>query len=219
MITQYQAIDREAIWAALFAYLRARLTAPAWAADTAYALGDICTDPNGHLQKAIVAGTSGATLPAFSATGGTVTDGSSAPPLEWQDAGAGFVSMGRKHKAPPDLVAAEQPAMFLVQVKETHAPKPRGVPTRLTLHGFVILYLQAPVADEEIGQETVLAATQLNELFQALDSAFEPDDLVNGVFTLNGLFSHCWIEGDTDQDPGIFGSQAAAILPIHILVP
>ena len=216
MIAQYQAVNREPLWAALFAYLQAQLWAPPWVADTVYALGAVCTDPNGYRQQAVAPGTSGATLPAFQSAAGIVNDGAT---LQWQFRSVGFVSMGRKHKPPPDLSSAEQPAMFLIQVKETHVPKPRGVPTKLALHGFIIVYLEAPVADEPIGQETVLAATQLNNLFTAIDAAFLPDNALNGVFTLGGMFSHCWIEGDTDQDPGIFGSQAAAILPVHILIP
>jgi len=155
---QYAAVDREAIWAALFAWFQGQV-------------------------------------------------------------GSLFVSMGRRHIAPPDLVTAAQPAFFLIGVKESHKPRPRGLPTQLILHGFIILYAPAPVADEQIGAETVLAATTLNTLFNAIDAALTPDDPIQGVFTLGGLVSHCWIEGDTDLDPGIFGSQAAAILPVHILVP
>lgn len=130
-----------------------------------------------------------------------------------------FVSMGRRHIAPPDLVLGAQPAFFLVQVKERHNPAKGGTPTPLMLHGFIILYVPAPVADEAIGAETVLAATQLNAMYKAIDKALLPDDPGTGKFTIGGLVTHCWIEGDTDQDPGIFSSQAAAILPIHILVP
>ena len=158
MATQYAAVDREAIWAALFAWFQNQL-------------------------------------------------------------GTQFVTMGRKHIPPPDLVQTAQPAFFLVGVKESHKPRPRGLPTQLILHGFIILYAPAPVADETPGQETVLGATTLNQLFLAVDTALQPDDLVQNVFTIGGLVSHCWIEGETDLDPGIFGPQAAAILPIHILVP
>lgn len=130
-----------------------------------------------------------------------------------------FVSMGRRHIAPPDLVFAAQPAFFLVQVKERHEPKPKGVPTRLILDGFIILYVPAPVANENIGEETVLAATQLNAMYKAIDQALLPDNPGTGAFTIGGLVSHCWIDGDTNQDPGILSEQAAAIIPIHILVP
>lgn len=131
-----------------------------------------------------------------------------------------FVSIGRKHISPPDLVFSAQPALFVIQVKETHVPsKPPGAPTKLVLHGFLIVYCPAPTVDEEIGQETVLAASTLNGLLQAIDDALQPDNPTTGKFTLGGLVTHCWIEGDTDMDPGIFGDQAAAVIDINILVP
>lgn len=133
--------------------------------------------------------------------------------------GPQFTSIGRKHIAPPDLIYAAQPALFVVQVKESHMPaKPPGAPTKLILHGFFIVYCPAPTVDEDIGAETVLAATTMNGLLRAIDDAMQPDS-PNGKFTLGGLVEHCWIEGDTDMDPGIFGDQAAAILNLHILVP
>ena len=157
MTAPYQSVDREAIWAALFTYLRASV-------------------------------------------------------------GSRFATMGRRHIPPPDLLPILQPALFVVQVKENHKPKPRGLPTQLELHGFLIVYVPAPMANEAPGQETVLAATTLNTIFREIDDALQPDNS-NGMFTLGGMVSHCWIEGGTDMDPGIFGAQAAAVMPINILVP
>lgn len=215
----YQSVDREAIWAALKTWLAARLTAAPWAPSTAYTAGNIRVDPQGHLQKALSDGTSSAAAPTWNDSGGTTEDGSGGTAFTWQDTGAGVVSLGRKHKAPPDLTTAEQPALFVVQVMERHMPKPPGTPTKLALDGFLILYLQAPVVDEQIGAETQLGATALNALFYAIDNAFQPDNVTTGKFTIGGLVTHCWIEGETKQDPGILGPQAAAILPVHILVP
>jgi hypothetical protein len=56
-------------------------------------------------------------------------------------------------------------------------------------------------------------------MLQAIDVALEPDDIPRGPLTLGGLVTHCWIEGDTDMDTGIYTSQGAAIIPIRILVP
>jgi hypothetical protein len=211
----YQAIDREAIWAALYSAFAAKLTAPFWAASAAVTAGAICVDPQGHLQAALGNGTTGATVPAWNDDGGTTTDGT----VTWRDTGQGFVSIGRKHKRPPDLGRMEQPALFVVGVKESREPKPYpGVPNRLTLHGLLILYLSAPVVNEDIGQEQLLAATQMNVLLKAIDTVMLPDD-PSGKFTLGGLAAHCWIEGDCVLDPGILGPQAAAMLPVHILVP
>lgn len=159
MWSQYQAVDREAIWAALFAWFQSQL-------------------------------------------------------------GSQFKVMGRKHVAPPQLTPVDQPAFFQVAGKEVHIPnKVPGAPTRLQLNGFLILYFfdESPV--EDIGTERVLTETTINAALQAIDAALVPDDLITGKFTLAGRVTHCWIDGDTDIDPGIFGPQAAAILPLHILVP
>jgi hypothetical protein len=159
MFSQYAAVDREAIWAALFAWFKSQLASD-------------------------------------------------------------FVSMGRKHIAPPQLTTAEQPAFFQVAGKEKHIPNQYpGQPTKLVLNGFLILYVFDDSPDELIGAEQLLAETTLNNLLKCIDAALVPDDLVKGKFTIGGLVEHCWIEGDSDLDPGIFGPQAAAILPIHILVP
>lgn len=133
--------------------------------------------------------------------------------------GSEFVSIGRKHKAPPDLLPAQQPALFLVEAKETHLQKPAGLPQKIALHGFLIIYFQASDLQEEIGAETELPATKMNAFLQAIDDALAPDDRATDRFTLGGLVTHCWIEGDTSLDPAILGPQAAAIVPLHILVP
>ena len=157
-LSQYAAVNREAIWAALFAWLQSQLS-------------------------------------------------------------GSFVSMGRKHVPPPDLTAAEQPALFQVAGKEIHIPqKVPGAPPKLLLRGWLILYIFDKSPAEDIGQELLLAETTLNTLLQAIDSALVPDDLGTGKFTIGGKVTHCWLEGDSDLDPGVFGPQAAAILPINILV-
>jgi hypothetical protein len=215
MYSQYEAINREAIWAALFAYLKSKLTAAPWAPDTAYTLGQLVTDDRGHLQKVTAAGTSGATAPAW---GGSTTD--DLTPLAWQDMGPGFVTIGRKHVPPPDLTVPDQPALFQVAGREVHIPtKPPGAPTKLVLRGFLVVYCYVDAPQENFGSETLLGETLLNSLLYAIDLALLPDDFNSGKFTIGGQVTHCWIDGDTDLDPGIFGSQAAALLPLNILVP
>lgn len=157
MYAPYEAIDREAIWAALFAYLKTKLA-------------------------------------------------------------ASFVTIGRKHVPPPTLTIPDQPALFQVAAREGHKPKPPGTPTQLTLRGYLIVYCYVDSPQEDIGSETQLGETLLNNLLLAIDQALLPDN-VNGKFTIGGLATHCWVDGDTDMDPGIFGDQAAAILPLNILVP
>jgi hypothetical protein len=215
----FQAIDREAIWAGLFSYLKSKLWAPPWIASTPVTTGTVVTDPRGHLQKAQNNGTTGAQRPQFSQSGGTVTDNPGVDQVVWQDTGAGVVSIGRKHRQPPALGMAEQPALFVVQIMQNYAPKPYpGVPSRIALHGYLILYLVSDAPAEDIGAEQLLCATQMNAIYKAIDVAMLPDS-TDGKFTIGKLVEHCWIEGDTREDPGILGNQAAAILPIHILVP
>lgn len=135
-------------------------------------------------------------------------------------ANAGLVTMGRQHIMPPSLTPEQQPALFLVQARETRKKSPRGTPTQLCLHGFLILYLQAPAPlDEVVGQETVIGATQMNALLKAIDDSLQPDDPVSGRLTLGGLIYDCTLEGDTEMDPGIFSQQGAAILAVEMLVP
>lgn len=65
-------------------------SATAWAATTAYAVGDIVRKvaDNGHIYRCISAGTSGGSEPAWStATGVDVTDNT----VTWEEAGSGFV--------------------------------------------------------------------------------------------------------------------------------
>lgn len=60
-------------------------TSPAWAATTAYSVGQEVYDSNGNVEIVTVAGSSGGTTPAWNATvGGTTTDGT----VTWLNLGA-----------------------------------------------------------------------------------------------------------------------------------
>lgn len=60
----------------------------AWAATTAYVVGQIFIDAAGHAQKVTTAGTSGGSLPTFNDAGSTTTDGS----VTWTDQGTALIS-------------------------------------------------------------------------------------------------------------------------------
>jgi hypothetical protein len=130
-----------------------------------------------------------------------------------------FISMGRKHTQPPKLKIPDQPAFFQVALKEIQIPqKPPGAPPKIVLKGFLILYAYNASPTEDIGAEELLGETVINNLLKAIDTALQPDDLRTGKFTIGGLVTHCWIEGNTDLDPGIFGNQCVALLPLNILI-
>ena len=139
-----------------------------------------------------------------------------------------FVTIGRRHVMPPDLSPSQQPALFVCGVRESSDPRPRGTTGKLKLTAVLFLYCYESALNDTPGDEQTLAATQINQLLKAIDDALAPTlsfaDGVdrpdpNGVQTLGGLVSHCWTEGDTEIDPGIFGQQAAAVIPVNILVP
>ena len=132
--------------------------------------------------------------------------------------GSSFTTISRRHVMPPKLMPEQQPALFVIQMKERREAM-EGLPTTLTLEGFLILYVPAPMSEDTLEDEQDLTATTFNRFFKAIDDAFVPDNPTRRTFTLGGLVQHCWIEGDVEQDPGIFTTQGAAIIPVKILVP
>lgn len=135
-----------------------------------------------------------------------------------------FQTIGRQHVRPPTLTDDQQPALFVVQQRETTKPGPRGLPGKVTLTGFLVVYFVAPMPLlEPTGAETILGSTMLNAFLLAINQAIAPTSLdpqtMQPVQTLGGLVSHCWIEGDTDMDTGVFTQQGAAIVPVKILIP
>jgi len=125
-------------------------------------------------------------------------------------------TIGRRHIMPPDIGPEQQPALFVCGTGEMRDPKPRGTPGKVTLKATLFLYCYDSGINEIPGQEQTLAATQINQLLSTIEDAIEP---AHGPQTLGGLVSHCWIEGETLLDPGIFGPQAVSMIPVQMLVP
>lgn len=126
--------------------------------------------------------------------------------------GSNVTTMGRRHMMPPQLTSAMQPALFVVQGGEHRDPRPRGTGGKLTMHVLLIAYCYD-------NSSNVDGTTQLNDLIEEIEDALAPADPSTLVQTLGGLVYECWIEGETDIDPGVFGQQAVAIIPVRILVP
>jgi hypothetical protein len=131
-----------------------------------------------------------------------------------------FVTIGRRYIPPPGLTQAQQPALFLVEATEETVPRPQGTGGKKTLNALLIMHCWQSGINQPPGQETNLAATQINALLKAIDTALLPQfgDAQNRV-TLGGLVQHCWIEGETRIDQGIFSQQATVHIPVKILVP
>jgi hypothetical protein len=132
-----------------------------------------------------------------------------------------FVTVGRRYIPPPALGPAQQPALFLVEASEDTNPRPQGTAGKKTLSALLIVHCWESAINQTPGQETSLAATQINALLNAIDTALLPSYPADsqGRLTLGGLVQHCWIEGETRIDQGIFSQQASVHIPLKILVP
>jgi hypothetical protein len=124
---------------------------------------------------------------------------------------ADFSTASRRLRHWSAVEAAEQPALFQVQKRET-AKESQGSPTEWRAEIDVYVYCQAP--DDETPPTSVL-----NPLLDALEAALLPAgaDLATGTQSLGGLVKHCWIAGAIETDEGALGGQAVAIVPIEIL--
>lgn len=126
--------------------------------------------------------------------------------------GSNVTTIGRKHMMPPDLTPALQPALFVVQGGELREQNPRGTGGKITLqvHLVAYTYVTAPNVD---------GTTKLNTLIGQIEDALAPPDKSTLVQDLGGKAYHCWIEGESAIDPGVYGQQAFAVIPVRILVP
>jgi hypothetical protein len=129
-----------------------------------------------------------------------------------------FKIISRKHVMPPELLPAQQPALFLCQTREMRTQLPERTDGTLKLEGVIILYLTDSTADTAAGRESKLAVSELNDLLAAVEDAMASD--VEGEFqTLGDLCYRCWIEGDTEMEAGILGKQLVAVVPVNIVIP
>ncbi|MCE9561889.1 MAG: hypothetical protein K8U57_07530 [Planctomycetes bacterium] len=126
-------------------------------------------------------------------------------------AGGQFATTGRRVKIWTDVKPAQRPALFLAERAQTYLRNSEAVPARVTLNAELYIYTDAK-------DPNVIGSTQLNNLLDAIDVALAPSP-VTGKQTLDGLVSHCWIEGDIFFDPGDVDGDGMAIIPLKILVP
>ena len=123
---------------------------------------------------------------------------------------APFATASRRLRLWGDVAHAEKPALFLVERGDTYARSGEGVPAAVTLEADIYIYTDA-------GKDlTVVPASALNPLLDAIDAALAPNALT-GVQTLGGLAAHCWIEGKVLKDAGDLDGDGVAVIPIKIL--
>ena len=122
----------------------------------------------------------------------------------------GFLTFSRRFKFWGDVTA--QPALFL-----------RDGDEELEYHNIT---LQAQTIKCEVwiyskagDNPDIAPVSALNNLLDAVQNAFSPDDPMSGRFTLGGLVHWCRLAGKIQKDPGDASGQAIAVADIEIIVP
>jgi hypothetical protein len=122
----------------------------------------------------------------------------------------GFLTFGRRFRHWTDVTA--QPALFLRDGDE-ELEYHNIILQRQTIKAEIWIYSRA-------GDNPDMApATALNNLLDAVQSAFAPDSPMTGRFTLGGLVEWCRLAGSILKSPGDLDGQAIALADVEITVP
>lgn len=122
----------------------------------------------------------------------------------------GFLTFGRRLKMWQDVTS--QPALFLREGDED-LNYPNTILQEQTLRAEVWIYSKAG-SDPDIAP-----VSALNNLLDAVQAAFAPDDSMQGRFTLGGLVHWCRMVGRVEKSPGDLDGQAIAVADVEIIVP
>lgn len=121
---------------------------------------------------------------------------------------SGVVTRSRKLKVYSDVTPIECPAIFQNQTGESISQE-TGRPKITTLKCDWYIYLNVN------GDRTNPQSPAINNILSEIDTVFTPN-VMTGTFTLGGIVSHCWIEGETKIVEGVLGDYSIAIVPINI---
>jgi hypothetical protein len=127
---------------------------------------------------------------------------------------------GRRLKLWTAVPKESQPAMFLVQHRETYQEYGAGQLRRRYLDLGAWCY--APTGDPAAGDNTIIGDDLLDAMEIAIENALVPDDTERNELTLNGLCYWARIDrtnGLHIRDPGDIDGQAFLCLPIRVLLP
>jgi hypothetical protein len=120
-----------------------------------------------------------------------------------------FKTVSRRARIWTNVTPAEQPAMFLVKVRETFDQATWGAP-RYRLSYLALCYLRADAAPNLIPE------VEINKVLDAVDGTLlgTPPGQKQ---TLGGMVENCWIEGDIMIDTGILDQQIVIVIPVSIV--
>lgn len=116
----------------------------------------------------------------------------------------------RKLRSLNDMSAAELPALFMT-VGDQKVEARHGTPPKRTLTADIYLYAANP-------DPHTAAGIQLNALIDAVEAALAPPPYTP-VQTLGLTVEHCFVEGTIAVYEAPKGQRAAALMPVHMLLP
>jgi hypothetical protein len=122
----------------------------------------------------------------------------------------GFLTFSRRFKFWTEVSA--QPALFLRGGDEDLQYR-NIVLQEQTMKAEVWIYSKAG-ANPDLAPEIAL-----NNLLDAVQSAFAPDNRMTNTFTLGGLVNWCRMAGRIEKIPGDLDDQAIAVAEVEIIVP
>ena len=123
---------------------------------------------------------------------------------------AGLTTVSRKMRAINELRPEEFNAAFQLQGPQ-HASFKGDVPTKTVLSAMWAIYT---FTDDQ----TVAPSTALNNLVDACCAVLAPSVGFDRQ-TLGGLVELVAVDGEIEVYEGLLGSQAAALIPIKLLLP
>src|SRR5690242_6172659 len=123
----------------------------------------------------------------------------------------GVQTCSRRMRLWSNMTAAEKPAIFLAEHKETIERSIEGLPPLRKIMANIFVYIDS--TDPEC-----VPITAMNNIIDAIFTALRPQFPAEEQ-TLGGLVAHCWIEGEILKDPGDLDGYGIAILPVSIVLP
>jgi hypothetical protein len=122
----------------------------------------------------------------------------------------GFMTFSRRFKFWGDVT--EQPALFLRDGDE-ELTYPQTQLQEQIIKAEVWIYSRAGANPD------IAPIVGLNNLLDAVQSALQPDNPAEYMFTLGGLVFWCRMIGKVQKDPGDLDGQAIAVAEVEIIVP
>lgn len=125
-----------------------------------------------------------------------------------------FVTTGRRNTNPEGLDPTQTPALFLVEDTDKW-DRASGFNSfaKREMRLYAIVY-------NDVGpQASAVPNTIINNALDAIETALQPDDIVNGTMTLGGLVLSVTLDGETQRSSGDTTGKALAVVPIRILFP